>query len=258
MNISKEFILIVAGLAIIYALITRFIQFRVGNQKKMKELQKQMNAVNKEYMEAMKSRNEKRMEEISKQQQELMKEFNPLLMGQFKTMAVIIGVFLIFMWGVGALDPNISDDVTVEFADMGSGTWCGDFTASGSPGPWMMTVKSFSGGGEKGQNGTIFYLGERAGLRPYTTPKGEAFPVWPDKEVYQEGETATVCASVPAGIDRVVGTANSGTWFMVELPFTIPIFNVTVIHEPYWWFILISIIASLLISLIYGRVLKKG
>ena len=249
MNITADFIIIVTLIAILYAGLVRYLQFKTIDRNRMKGIQKELNAINKEYLQAMKAKNEKRTEELQKEQQKLMPEFNKMMMSQMKMMVFIIVIFLGFMWVVGQLDPNTVDDVEVEFT-LVDGEWCGEIPLSGEyRGPWLFQVTAYSGGGEKGQNGTIAYYENEAGILPTVVNKGDRFPVWSDKRVYSEGETALICALPPAGTDRVVGKTNSGTWFMVELPFTLPIFNTSVINEAYWWFIAVSIVAGIVLSL---------
>jgi hypothetical protein len=43
----------------------------------------------------------------------------------------------------------------------------------------------------------------------------------------------------------------------VDLPIAIPILNVQTIYQPYWWFILISLITNLSLSVALGKLRKK-
>jgi hypothetical protein len=85
-------------------------------------------------------------------------------------------------------------------------------------------------------------------------PKGDILEVRSDKKYYSIGESVKLYATDPSHkATEVDATLNNGTEFYVDLPFTIPIINVKRIHQPYWWFILISLITNLVISTITGR-----
>ena len=58
-------------------------------------------------------------------------------------------------------------------------------------------------------------------------------------------------------VDSMDAVISNGTYFRVDLPLTIPVFNVQSIYQPYWWFILVSVIANLSLSLVLSRLKKK-
>ncbi|MEW5997075.1 MAG: EMC3/TMCO1 family protein [Candidatus Micrarchaeota archaeon] len=260
---TGNFFWIVTLLGIVYSLSIRFIQMRFTDQERMKSLQKQMNDLNKEYFSAMKSGNKKRMDSIQEEQNKLMPQFSGMMMGQLKLMAAIISIFLAFMAVVNALDPFLQDDKVFELFPSGtqqtaSSRFCGSFPVScSSSGPWLVEVTAYSGGSEKGANSTYIYCGSEGGIRPSPVTRGTPFPITTDKKVYAQNDTATVCISAPVGTDRAEGKTNSGTWFMVPLPFAIPVLNVDVINGANIWFILVSIISGLVFSFAWGKIKKK-
>ncbi len=257
---TENYFWIVTILALFYTVAVRLIQMRLMDPEKSKELQKRMNDLNKEYLSALKSGNKKRMESIQEEQNKLMPEFNKLMMGQLKVMGVVVVVFLAFMYPVNVLDPFVTDDQAFELTSLSSvqGMWCGSFAARcASTGPWLVQVTAYSGTSEKGTNSTYIYCNQEAGILPSPVMKGTLFPMTTDKKVYTQNENATVCITAPDGTDRAVGKTDSGTWFMVPLPFTIPVLNANAINGANVWFIVVSIIFGLIFSFVWGKVHKK-
>jgi hypothetical protein len=166
---------------------------------------------------------------------------------------------------VGYLDPSIKDDFVVKLHD--DGKTCdlvaGDYVFSGcynlsnstNYGKWMVNYKSLKEGGELGQNWSyILYNSNNDSDTFVEAPKGDILEVRSDKKYYSIGESVKLYATDPSHkATEVDATLNNGTEFYVDLPFTIPIINVKRIHQPYWWFILISLITNLVISTITGR-----
>jgi hypothetical protein len=87
---------------------------------------------------------------------------------------------------------------------------------------------------------------------------GESISVSTDKNVYYSGDKVAITVAPPSKAKEVEIILDSGTTFYVDLPFTIPIIDVQRLHEPYWWFIFITIISGILVSIIYGRFQKKA
>jgi len=258
---TQNFFWFVTVLALAYTIVIRFIQMKMLDTEKSKGLQKRMNELNKEYLSAMKSSNKKRMDSIQEEQNKIMPEFNKLMVGQLKMMGVVIVVFLIFMYPINSFDPFVKDDVHFNLTSLSSvqGKWCGTFPIScTSPGPWSAEVTTYSGTSEKAVVPAIFYCLEERGTLPSPVSKGAtAYNITTDKKVYMQNDDVTVCILTSENIDRAVGKANSGTWFMVPLPFTIPVLEANAINGANVWFIVVSIIFGLIFSFVWGKIQKK-
>ncbi|MEM4272113.1 MAG: EMC3/TMCO1 family protein [Candidatus Bilamarchaeaceae archaeon] len=251
---------IVTLCGIAYAGISQFIRGKLVDMKRMKKIQKQMNSLNKEYLEALKKRDNRRMDAIQLKQNEIMPEFHRMMVGQLKVMGVVIVIFISFMWGLGAIDPNVEDDFQFQLYQ-NSPDWCGNLSFGNGPtGPWLVEAKAFSGESEIAQNGVVILYGVTdAEHKPYATTMGEPMKVTSDKEAYSIGESAKICASAPSEADRIVATANSGTWFHVQLPFTVPFLEIKTLSGSNIWFIIVSLLASILMGrLAEGLGSKKG
>ncbi|MDD5171946.1 MAG: EMC3/TMCO1 family protein [Candidatus ainarchaeum sp.] len=265
--VFETFIALVAFLALAYAGTTRYLQTKLVDKKAMEEMQSESKRLSKEFDDAKKSGNQKRIDEAMKQQMEFLPKMNKVMMGQMKMMFVVLFVFAAFMWVVGYLDPSVQDDIKLNMSDDGSG--CDQKAGDGiysacyklegtNYGKWTALVKAYESGVEMGSNETYFIY-KSDGIDTYVdAAKGQPISVETDKQLYETGETIVMYASPPAAADNVQVTLSNGTYFSVELPFTIPVFNVKTIYQPYWWFIFISIIASLGSTLVMSVIQKKG
>ncbi len=253
----EMFFWIVAICGLIYAIISQFIRGKLVDMKRMKVVQKEVNSLNKEYLDAMKKQNDKRMAEIKARQDVVMPEFNGMMVGQFKVMGVIIVVFMSFMWMLNTIDPHLDDDIIVELTREGD-AWCGKIPLSGAAGPWYVDVKAYEQDSQKAENGTVIYHGvEGSSFVPSGTINGEWMDITLDKESYSQDEVAVVCAVPPEYTTSVVATVNSGTWFHLKLPFEIPILNTRTLNGVNIWFILVAIIAGIGIGRVKNILDKK-
>lgn len=94
MPMSTVIILIAIGIA--YVAFSTFAQRKVGNPKKMRELQQRMNALSKELNQLVKSNAPK--EEIAKKQSELMPLMSENMKTSIKPMLVILPVFFLLYY----------------------------------------------------------------------------------------------------------------------------------------------------------------
>ncbi len=94
MPMSTVIILIAIGIA--YVAFSTFAQRKVGNPKKMRELQQRMNALSKELNQLVKSNAPK--EEIAKKQSELMPLMSENMKTSIRPMLVILPVFFLLYY----------------------------------------------------------------------------------------------------------------------------------------------------------------
>lgn len=261
---TSFYALIVALLAIIYSIISRKIQYKFGNQKEMEALNIESRKLNEEYQKATKRNDKQATEAIMKKQMEAMGKMWGGVAGQFKTMVPIIAIFLALTWIVGYFDPTLQDDIMLDLVDNGAGcdAAAGDsvYTAcyrlnGNHNSVWVADVKAYNGNDVVGENATAFTVGgDDIKSAHVKAPSGNAPPfVYTNKAEYKGADEIKIMAQLKQG-NRATATLNSGTWFYVDLPFTIPIINVQRINEPYWWFIFISILGSFTISFAVGKI----
>lgn len=264
--LEENFALIVAVVALLYSFGIRKLQYAFGNQKEMEALQKETKALNEEYKKAAKEKNETRMERLMKKQQETFPKMGKLMMGQFKVMGVVLLLFFGMMWTLNEFNPFKKDDVFIQLVDDGTGcdSVADDLVYSGcyklsndNYGPWVVVVDAYNGN-PFAQNSTSFLYKEGSLELLYTEVKGEAMGVSTDKEEYLPGEVVKITATPGRKPEKIEAKLNMGTWFYVDLPFTIPLLNIQRINQPYWWFITVTILSGLIITPIYKKLQKQG
>ncbi len=257
------FFFVATALALAYSLSIRIIQSRLVDQDKMKEIQKRFNQINKDYLDAMKSGNKKRIEQMQAEQEKIMPEFNKLMGGQMKMMMVVILVFISFMAVVNILDPSTKDDVEFELYPSG-GQWCGsysiDCTSPGShgltatvhfrnEGDIITVIWNKLTGQETGMRTIEVICGERSEIPPHTSFSGVPINMTTDKNIYAQNDVVEVCVQAPETAYSATGKADSGTWFMVPLPFTIPGLDTqAIVYGAAPWFILVSLLSGVAFS----------
>lgn len=265
----NSFVLLVAGLAVAYTSIVIFVQQKLTDKKAMDEMQQESKRLSDEYKKAQEAKDKAKMEEITQKQLDFLPKMNGVMFGQFKVMFVVLAIFFTFNWLVGYIDPTVKDDILVKLKDDGKGcdlvaadhiySACYGLANNTNYGKWMVDFKLLKDGAEIGQNSTyIVYNSDNVSDTFVEGPKNEPFGVSTDKLNYDSGQTIKIFAndSGTKGTE-VDATLNNGTEFYVDLPITIPIINVKRIHQPYWWFILISLITNITVSTAMGRYSKR-
>jgi len=263
----ESYVILVAVAALIYAFIARVIQNKLMDKKEMAAVQNESKRLSEEYKIASKSGDKTKVDKVMKDQMDLLPRMNKVMMSQFKPMIVVLLVFFAFNWAVSNFDPSKADDHFVVLKDNGAGcdkvandgvfTTC--YPLSGNPpGKWVVSADARAGASEVGTNSTFFfYNAENSSDVFLLSPKGEPFSITTDKRVYYGADTATITITPPTRADSVTITLDNATSFYVDLPFTIPLFNVQRLHEPYWWFIFVALIGGIVISVVMGKLEKK-
>lgn len=261
--ILEFFTALVGLLAIAYAGIAKFIQNKLIDRSEIEGIQAESKELNEKLKKAKERNDQKEIERIMKKQMEFLPKMNKVMVGQFKPMIYILAVFFVFTWAIGHIDPHLEDDITVTLKDNGLGCDLaendGIYSACVEPhntGKWVAHVKSFKNGGETGSNSTYFLYGADSDDTYVDGPRGNPLVVSTDKMEYSEGETVSLYARA-SDVSNVEATLDNATAFRVDLPITIPVLNVTRIYQPYWWFILVSLISNLSLGFAIGKLKKK-
>ncbi|MBU0533041.1 DUF106 domain-containing protein [Candidatus Micrarchaeota archaeon] len=259
------FTALVAFLALIYAGMAKFIQNKLVNREELEAMQAESKKLNEEVKKAQESKNQKKIDEAMKKQMDFLPKMSKTMMSQFKPMIVIMALFFAFTWAVGYINPLVEDDITIVMNDDGEG--CDELAGDGiysacyeledmNYGKWMYNAKAFNQDNEIGSNYTYFNYNSEEVDNFTEMPHGEPVYLSTDKKEYSAGETVKLYAE-NGNADRMEAVLDNGTYFSVVLPLAIPILNVKTIYQPYWWFILISLIANLSISFAMGKLRKK-
>jgi hypothetical protein len=262
------YIALVTALSLVYVGIAKVIQDKLTDKKAMAEMQAESKRLNQEFDDAKKRNDKKKMDEVMQQQMEFLPKMNKVMFSQFKPMFAVLGIFLVLTWAVGQIDPSVKDDIHLSLMDdgkdcdlkAGDGIFSGCYALENNAtvGKWQFTAISHNeNGGEIGRNSTLFLVGVSSSHDNYTdAAKGEPVGVSTDKPGYSLQETAKLYVYDPKA-SSVSGILDNGTVFFVDLPFSIPLINVQRIYQPYWWFIFISLIANLGVTLGMGILNKK-
>jgi len=256
---------LVAFLALIYAGMAKFIQSKLVNREEVEDIQKESKKLSEELKEAQKSGNQARIDAAMKKQMEFFPKMNKVMIAQFKPMLIILGLFFAFTWLVGHINPAIADDIVIPMSDDGSGcdaaagdgTYSACYLLEGTDyGKWTYHVTAYEGDLEMGTNYSYFAYNSDINDTFKEAPKGKPVIVSTGKEEYLAGETVSIYGR-SEGATRMEAALDKGTFFSVELPVAIPILNVKTIYQPYWWFILVSLITNLSISIAMKKMGKK-
>jgi hypothetical protein len=265
----EEFVALVGFLAVVYAVLVKFVQSKLIDRKEMEDIQAESRRLGEEFDKAKKANNKKKMDEIMERQMEFLPKMNSMMFKQFRPMIVILVIFFAFTWALAYVDPTVKDDIFLNLSDNGKGcdlvSGDGNFTAcyvlnNTNYGKWTVLVKAMDGTSEQGRNSIFFLYGSNVSDNYSDGPKGQAVEVSTDKRYYSPGDTVRVYASTQAAVTSMEAELDNGTSFRVDLPFTIPIINVQRIQQPYWWFIFISLITNLALSFGMGQIdrMRKG
>ncbi len=255
----ETFVALVGLLAVVYAVLVKYIQNKLVDRKEMEEFQAESKRLSEEFDKAKKANNKKKMDEIMERQMEFLPKMNSMMFKQFKPMLVILAIFFAFTWLITYLDPTVKDDIILNLTESGNGTFTGHYTfdnSSANYGKWMITVKSMNGGSELGRNSTFILYGSNLSDNYAEGPKGEPVSITTDRIYYSPGDSLTITASTPSPGTGMTAELDNGTAFKVDLPFTIPLINVQRIQQPYWWFIFVSLITNLSVSIVMGQLDK--
>lgn len=269
------FIGLVAVLAVAYAFLAKYIQNKFIDKKQMEETQAEMRRLSQEYEKAKKTGDSKKSQEALDKQLEFMPKMNKIMFAQFKPMIYILVVFVILSWAIGFLDDTIKDDLTLNLKDDGIGcdkiAGDGIYSTCHQPtndnfGKWTATAIVYEAGHEIARNQSYFHYGSDDNDSYVEMEKGENVLVTTGKLMYSKGENAEIYV-IPANItkpgflssprqivvERVEVVLSNGTYFRVDLPFTIPILEWKAFYQPIVWFIFVSFILNIVISLVMGK-----
>jgi hypothetical protein len=259
--VFETFTALVAVLALAYACTSRYLQNKLIDRSQMEAIQTDSKRLSEEMKKAQAAKDDARVKELMDEQMAVLSKMNGVMLSQFKPMIIILGIFFALMWVVGVIDPSTKDDIYINMTSIGNGTYMATYNLSDNPnhGKWVFTAQSMLDGAVIGSNETWFAYDAQVNDTYLDPAKGDQISLSTDKEAYAPGDTVTLYAqpSNQTPPDRVVAVLNNGTSFYVDLPVSIPLLNVQRIEQPYWWFVLVSFITSILLMAGMGIFKKK-
>jgi len=276
----------VALLAIAYVALTTTIQTNIGGKNRLKTLQEEMKAVQLRLMEATKSKDAAESDAVMKQYWDLTGE---LMKVQFQMLAVLLVVLFVFMAIFPHFEPGGADDLRAQLYDDGLASHCDALAGDGifsncfavpagaNTGAWVADVYLYSASNETlARNGTALYVEGGSPQDIWVQPITQsgfidgllgktAYHVnaTADRQNVTRGQTVALYATVspkPANGARLEGALDMGTFYYVDLPFTIPLINIRRIIGSYGVFLFAAFVISILYSIgkaVYAAVNKK-
>jgi hypothetical protein len=276
----------VALLAMVYVALTTTIQTNIGGKNRLKTLQEEMKAVQLRLMEAGKSKDPAQSDLVMKKYWDLTGE---LMKIQFKMLFVLLIILFVFMAVFPYFEPGGEDDLRAQLFDDGLAMHCDAIASDGvfsncfalpagaKTGAWVAGAHLYSASNESlAKNGTALYV--EGGAPEDTWVQAASQSGFLDgllgKTAYHinatagrqnatRGQTvalfATVSPALPDGA-RLEGSLDSGTFYYVDLPFTIPLINIRRIIGSYGVFLFAAFLISILYSIgkaVYTAVTKK-
>ena len=276
----------IALLAAVYVAISTTVQANIGGKNRLKTIQEEMKEVQLQLMEASKGKDPAESDAVMKKYWALTGE---LMKVQFQMLAVLLVILFVFMSIFPHFEPGMEDDMHGVLYDdglaahcdlaAGDGVYSGCFAvpANATPGAWVADVYLHSSSNETlARNGTALYV-----------EKGEPSDIWVQassqsgfldgilgKTAYHINASAssqnvtrgqavalhaTVSPAMASG-DSLEGLLNMGTFYYVDLPFTIPLINIRRIIGSYGVFLLAAFVISIIYSIgraVFAAVSKK-
>jgi len=276
----------IALLATVYVALTTTIQSNIGGKNRLKTLQEEMKNVQLQLMEASKSKDPKESDVIMKKYWDLTGE---LMKAQFQMLGVLLVILFVFMAIFPHFEPGMEDDMRgVLFDDglaahcdslAGDGVYSGCFAipASANTGAWVADVYLYSARNESlARNGTALYVEKGVPEDIWIQPVSQSgfldgllgktayhINATTDRQNVTRGQTVALHAAVspsPPKEARLEAALDMGTFYYVDLPFTIPLINIRRIIGSYGVFLFAAFVISILYSIgkaAYSAATKK-
>jgi len=276
----------IALLATVYVALTTTVQANIGGKNRLKTLQEEMKNVQLQLMEASKNKDAADSDAIMKKYWGLTGE---LMVIQFKMLGILLVILFAFMAIFPHFEPGMEDDLRAPLFDDGLAAHCdaaaGDgvfsncfaIPASAGTGAWVADACLYSAGNETlAKNGTALYVEKGVPEDVWVQPVAQTgfidglmgktayfINATADRQNVTRGQAVALHATVSPAIPkdaRLEGALNMGTFYYVDLPFTIPLINIRRIIGSYGVFLFAAFVISILYSIgkaAYSAINKK-
>lgn len=262
-------------LAAIYVAITMFLQGNIGGKDRLKTLQAEIRQHQLHMTDAAKRKDNKALDEAVGKNWKLTME---LLRIQMQMFMIIIGLLFLLMALFPFMEPGHESDIRLALFDDGlpihcdrlanDGTYsnCYALPTNAPRGAWVIEAQLNSEGGElMAKNSTAIYYGggkpedvwlqgsSQSGILDSLLGKtAYSMNITTDRENYTSGQTVEIYAkpapAIPTG-STLDASVNTGTFFYVDLPFTIPLINIRRIIGSYGFFLFLAFVLSIAYSI---------
>lgn len=274
---QNSFTIFLMFCAVVYIILSNWLQKKFGKSERLMEIQKELNAINKGVGEASKRKDNAAVEELMKKQSPLLSELMSL---QMRMLPITLGLFIPVIMLLSAVEPYMLDDSKIVLFDDGLLSHCDAaandliysnclaLNSTSQKGAWVFSAEAFLNGAQVAQNATAFYVekgkpedvfiqAKQHGILDIVLgTKAVSISPYTDKTTYSSGESVQFHAIVSEQVDKVDASINNGTFYFVDLPIPIPLLNIQRLVGATGFFILCTFIFSLLFSFAKG-ILKK-
>ena len=274
----------VVALALVYGMISLGISITFGNRKRAREIQEELNRLNKEHAEAQKRKDNPKIKEIEKEFEKMPKLMYEMMFLQMKPLIITLPIFFVLISLLNVYAPAGHDDVILAMSDNGTGCdpVAGDhnYTAcykidtsnvgvwklaiplinsmiidSQMPmardhfGTWVVTARLELRNQLIAQDSKKILVDSNSFEEADLPQEGiYTINVETDKENYSEGDEIKITAAIPESLNGDLKvTLDRGTRFVFHLPFTVPLLNINTL-DSFGLFVTILLISSLVFS----------
>lgn len=232
-----NFLYIVILFSLIYIILTRLVQKKLFDKKKIKEFQNKMNELNKKFKEAVKRNDKDEMDKLSKEQMKLMPKMKGVMFEQLKMTFLILITFFTFIYVLDQIDPLKKDDITLNFTKINDSIWQTSFYINGKTASINIEFKDI----DKNKNKINLFVSTKYEMNNFTVKKSIFYT---DKKKYNEGDKVKLYAINVKEIDKAI--YDNGTALNLDLPFNI--LGIRFIYGTYGIFIVSSIILGWILT----------
>jgi len=272
--------------AVAYVALSTTIQSNIGGKNRLKALQEEMKDVQLRLMAASKGKDAAESDAVMKKYWDLTGE---LMKIQFQMLAVLLIVLFVFMAAFPHVEPGAHDDIRAQLFDDGLAAHCdalaGDgihsncfaIPADAAKGAWVADVFIYSPGNETlARNGAALFVEGGAPDDVWLQPSSQsgiidglmgktayALNVSASAANVTRGGSVAVYASPAPALGkgaRLEAALNAGTFYHIDLPFTIPLINIRRIIGSYGVFLFAAFVIGIAYSIgkaIYAKMKKK-
>ena len=164
---QNSFTIFLMACAVVYVVLSNFLQKKFGKSERLMEIQKELNAINKQVGEASKRKDNAAVEELMKKQSPLLSELMSL---QMRMLPITLGLFIPVIMLLSAVEPYMLDDSKIVLFDDGLLSHCdaiaNDLVYSNClllnptshKGAWVFSAEAFQNNAQVAQNATAFYV----------------------------------------------------------------------------------------------------
>ena len=277
--------MLLALVAALYAAFLVFLQNNIGGKGRMRSLQLEVQQLQKTMTEAAKNKKEKEMDAAIAQNWKLTGE---LMKIQMQLYAVLLVVLFVAAFAFPHVEPGMGDDTRLQLYDDGLASHCdaaaGDgiysncyaIPANATRGAWVIDAYLYSASNDTlSRNATAIYVEGGNASDAWMQASAQTgfldgllgrvphyLNVSTDRANYSRGDTVAIRASLsPALPDgRLEADLDGGTFFHIDLPFTIPFINIRRIIGSYGVFLFFAFVMGMIYSIgksAYSSISKK-